>query len=478
MEILAAGLTLGKIAVVGCAVQGSILGFKSFHKINKIGTAYKGKPKEVSSYLGTNGIKLSKKIQLNEKSMYGHIGTFGKTGSYKSSGMYIPNLLSNDLPEGSLVISDVKGELFELTSWYQKNVCGREIKVFYPMCPEKSIGINSLAICRNFSDVRNLAQVLLNNADKGVSDRSSGGAEWITLTMPLLTASLLYCRHKGGDQCNITTALDIIINHGDYELELLFRNTTTEIEDQWKIFKKVLGADGTAASIKITLASALQSFTDYKIATVTSNDDFQPIELREKPIALYIIYSETKADYLAPMMAVIFSQLIEFNLDYYDQNNDCLPIFNYFDEFANVGFLPSFNHTITAARSRKFSLNLCIHDVRQLFRIYGQDLTYTMLNNLTTKVVLPGISEPVTLEYISKICGECEIEVKSQSKTGNKITVSKSKQRKRLYTDNEIRCLNDKTCIIVINNKQVVADNLNIYFENDIYDDRVVKQLI
>ncbi|MFA6867584.1 MAG: type IV secretory system conjugative DNA transfer family protein [Clostridia bacterium] len=482
MEILTMSSTLLKIAAVGCGVKAAMLGVKSFHKISKLGSAYNGKPKEIRDYLGDDGITLSKKIQLCEKSMYGHIGVFGKTGSYKSSGIYIPNLLSNDLPEqSSLIISDVKGELFEFTSWYQEHICGREIKVFCPMNPERSIGINPLAICRSFSDVRSLAQTLLNNADKGISDKSSGGAEWITLSMPLLTAALLYCRHKGEDQCNVTTALDLVITQSDFELEMLFRNTTIEIQDQWGIYKTSLGAPGLAGSIKSTLASALQSFSDYKIATVTSKNDFEPTELRKRPIALYIIYSETQADYLAPLMATVFSQLINFNLDYFDKNKNSLAIFNYLDEFGNLGYINGFNHIITAARSRKFSLNLCIHDVRQLFRLYDQDLTYTMLNNLTIKVVLPGISEPNTLDYISKICGECEIEVRSETKSGDKVTVSKSKQKKRLYTDNEIRCLKDKTCIIIVNNKQVVSDNLNIYFDeklNRFYEDRIVMQIL
>ena len=410
--------------------------------------------------------------------MYEHIAVFGKTGSYKSSGLFIPNLLSNDLPMSSIIISDVKGELFQLTSNYQKNVCGREIKVFCPMNPERSVGINPLEICRNFSDVNNLAQTILNNADKGISDKSSGGAEWLILSKPLLVAVLLYCRHMGNDQCNITTALDLIVTHSNYDLEMLFQNTTTEIQDQWSIFKMSLNAKGLESSIKTTLASALQSFSDFKIASVTSRNDFKPTELRERPIALYIINSETQADYLAPLMATVFSQLINFNLEYFDENPNSLPIFNFYDEFANLGVISGFNHIITAARSRKFSLILCIHDIRQLFRLYGQDLTYTMLNNLTTKVVLPGISEPVTIDYLSKICGECEIEVQSKSKTGDKTTVSTSKQKKRLYTDNEIRCLPDKTCIIIINNKQVVSDDLNIYFENNEYEGRDIIQIL
>ena len=240
----------------------------------------------------------------------------------------------------------------------------------------------------------------------------------------------------------------------------------------------MLFRSGASSSIKITLASALQIFLDYKISDVTSKDEFHPEMLRKTPIALYIINSETKADYLAPLMATIFSQLIDVNLDYYDNNNDCLPIYNFYDEFANLGYLGGFNHTITASRSRKFSLNLCVHDVRQLFKLYGQDLTYTMLNNLTTKVVLGGISEPYTLDYISSLSGDTTITVSTESKSGDKTTVTNSKQSKKLYTPQEVRCLPDETAIIIINNKNVVADKLNIYFKNKIYYDRIKEQYL
>jgi len=478
MDPLVASMILLKMALAGCGVQIATMLFFQGKKNKKIGTAYIGKAKEIKRYLGTNGIKLSKNIQLSVESMFGHIGIFGKTGSFKSSGIYIPNLLSNFLPKSSLIISDVKGELFKLTSWYQKNICKREVIVLCPLEPGNSIGYNPLAICEDVTDIRKLAQTLVTNANLVSPNKSSGGAEWDSMATPLLTASLLYCKDKGGEQCNITTALDIVITHSDKELQKLFSNSTNEVLVQWNMFKTSLDAKGASSSIKITLASALQSFSDYKISTVTSKDEFRPDMLRKKPIALYIINAETKADYLAPLMAVIYSQLIDINLDYYDNNNNCLPIFNFLDEFANVGYLPGFNHTITASRSRKFSLNLCVHDVRQLFRLYGQDLTYTMINNLTTKIVLPGISEPCTLDYISSISGDTTITVNSESRTGDKTTVTSSKQTKKLFTSNEVRCLKDETCIVIINNKQVVADKLNIYFKNKIYENRVKPQYL
>ena len=479
MEILAMSASLLKLAAAGCAADIGILAYKNFKNVNsKTGSAYVGGKKEIKNYLGICGIKLSKNYQLSEKAMYGHIAIFGKTESYKSSGIYIPNLLANDLPRSSIIVSDMKGELYELTSEYQQNVCGREVKVFCPLHPEKSIGINPLALCRDITDVRKLGQILLANGNKAFTDTKSGGAEWLTMATPLLVASMLYVKNLNSEQCNISNALDIVITNDNKQLEMLFSNSTTECYDEWNVFKTCLSAEGAAASVKITLASALQSFLDYKIASITSRNDFKPTEMRKRPIILYVIYEEVKADYLAPLMATVFSQLIDFNLEYFDTNKTSLPIFTFLDEFCNLGFISGLNHIVTAARSRKFSLNLCIHDICQMYRLYGQDLTKTVCNNLTTKVVLPGISEVTTLQYISDICGECEISVQSQSKSGEKTTVSTSKQKKPLYAVNEIRCLKDKTCIITINNKQVVKDKLNIYFENDMYLQRIVRKIL
>ena len=478
MDPITEGILILKLALAGCGIQFFALLFKHGKRLTKNGTAYIGKSKEIRDYLGKHGIRISKNYNLSLKTMYEHIGIFGKTGSNKSGGIYIPNLLSNNLPKSSLIIPDMKGELYKLTSDYQKNVCGRRIVVFAPLNPEFSIKINPIAICRDITDIRKLAQTLLANAALAFPDKSSGGAEWLAMSTPFLTAALAYCKHKGGEGCNIPTALDLVISHSNSELELLFRNSTTEVMDQWNSFKTCLDAKGAAASIRITLSSALQSFLDYKIAATTSKNEFNPEELRQEPIALYIVYPDTKADYLAPLMATIFGQIIDLTLEYYDKHNNCLPIFNFYDEFANMGYVPGFNHVITTSRTKKFPLILCIHDVRQLIKLYGADLTYTMLNNLTTKIVLPGLSEPFTMEYISTLCGDTEVTVMNESRTGDKVTTSYSKQTKKLFTPGEVSCLENETCIIKINNKQPVIDKLNIYWKNNLYDGKVVKQYL
>ena len=372
----------------------------------------------------------------------------------------------------------MKGELYRLTSWYQKHICRREIVVFAPLNPEFSVGINLLAISKDITEISKIAQTLTANSNKG-SSKKSGGAEWDAMARPLIIASMAYCKFKGGEGNNISNALHLIIDHSNNELELLFKDTTSEILDQWKAFKTCLNkTGGISSSIRVTIASALQIFLDYKVAATTSKDEFRPESLRKRPIALYIIYSDTKTDYLAPLMATMFSQIIDSICDYYDKDKNCLPVFCFFDEFPNLGYIPGFQHVITTARSKKVALILCLHDVCQLYEIYGQNITNTMLNSLTTKIILPGLSEQNTLDYISKLCGDTEITIQNETKTGDKVTTSYSKQTKRLFTSGEVCCLPDYTCVVKIGNKQPVMDKLNIYYDETIYKDRVVKQYL
>lgn len=472
-------LLLLKIGLAGCGLRFGSLIYSDSKKLNKTGTAYVGKLREIKKYLGNNGMQISQKVHLSLETIFEHVAVFGKTGSCKSSALFIPNLLSMFLPKrSSIIIPDMKGEIYKLTSWYQKYICKREIVVFAPLNPEHSIGINPLSLCKDITEISKMAQTLTANSNKG-SSKNSGGAEWDSMARPLICSALAYSKFKGGKEDNISNALQLIIDHTNGELEVLFKDTTYEIMEQWKTFKTCLNATGgISSSIRITIASALQIFLDYKVAATTSKNEFNPEDLRKRPIAFYIIYPDTRADYLAPLMATLFSQIIDTISDYFEIDNDCLPVFCFFDELANMGFIPGLNKTITTARSKKVALILCIHDVCQLYEIYGVNLTKTMLNNLSTKIVLPGLSDPETLEYISKLCGDCEITIKNESKTGDKTTVSLSKQTKRLFTPGEVCCLDDNTCIVKINNKQPITDNINVYWKNDIYNNRVVKQYL
>jgi type IV secretion system protein VirD4 len=413
---------------------------------------------------------ISKDIILSEKFCYEHIAAIGPTGSNKTTSLFFTNLLSDELPKNSsIIVTDPKGELFKATAKYQKSL-GRTPLVFAPLEPSRSLKYNPLQQCNDVTEVRELAQNLLLNSTLALEITSgvkAGGLEWIEMATPLFVAALLYVKKAGPPINTITNAMEFIINSSDDEIDSILSGADKEVKTQYNIFKACAKSDRTMGSIKITLASKLQLFTDEKIQMTTQYTEFTAEQLREKPYVLYVIYPERKSTYLSPFMAIFFSQFINTLIESYDEKS--LSCFLLFDEFANIGQLNSFAQNISTVRSRRMSYLICLQSVTQLIQLYGKDNAMSILNNLKTKVVLPGLSDLETLRYISGLCGWKEIKTVSESKSEKGISHTISTSRKKIMEEDEIRRLDEKKMLIVAHNRLPVISEKDLYFENKKY---------
>lgn len=443
------------------------------NKINTVGKLAKGKlikKNDIEDILGNNGLTISKDIQLKEK--YGFEGsvTFGPTGSGKSTSIFIPNLLSNDI-RGSIIVSDPKEELFKLTSKYQEKICGRKVLKFSPLEPDKSEKYNLLTSCKDNSEVIELASTLLFNGALSIelsTGKKTGGAEWIQMAEPLLAAALLYAKSLEYPFNNIEFAFKMLIALDTDALDKLFMECdNTDIKMQWCIFKSVGGADKTEGSIKITLSSNLKLFADSRINSVNMDNSFNIENFRKEPTILYVCYPENKSSYLAPYIAPFFSQCMSKLIESYDDN--LLPITMMFDEFGNIGMLNNMSINVATIRSRKISMNICLQSITQLFQIYGRENGKAILNNLKTKMILPGLSDIETNDYLSDLCGNKEITVCNTNVNKQSTTHSYSKTKIKLFENSELRCLEDNQILIITSNKQPILAYQNRYYENDVY---------
>lgn len=259
----------------------------------------------------------------------------------------------------------------------------------------------------------------------------------------------------------------MLINYDDEEIDLLFNNASEDVKTQYKIFKSVGNAENTIGGIKITMATNLKLFTDKNLNETLMYSEFKPQQLREKPICLYVMYPERKSNYLSPFIASFFSQLIDKTLDYYTDR--CLPIICFWDEFANLGQLSNMSVNAATVRSRKIGLVVCLQSLSQLIQVYGRENAKSILNNLKTKIVFPGLSDIETLNYISELSGNTEVKTKSTSQNENSISHSFSKSKKRLLDDDEVRRLKDDEMLIIMHNRQPIKDLQNCYYKQDKY---------
>lgn len=461
----------------GAMVAGEALSYyfkNNLNKAGKLATGHLISKDDIDDITGNTGLILSKDIQLKEK--YDYEGTImvAPTGAGKTTSFFTPNLLSNNI-KGSIIVTDPKGELFKLTSKYQEKICKRRVLKFSPLDPSQSEQYNLLTSCKDNSEVVELASTLLFNGALSIelsTGKKTSGVEWVQMAEPLLAAALLYTKDLEYPFNNIEFAFKLIINLTTDQLgAILSSSNNIDAITQWNIFKTVGGADRTEGSIKITLASNMKLFIDNRVNAVGEDTTFNIENFRKEPTILYVTYPENKSSYIAPFIAPFFSQCMSKLIESYTDNN--LPITMMFDEFGNIGQLNGMSVNVATIRSRKISMNICLQSITQLYQVYGRDNGKAILNNLKTKMILPGLSDLETTNYISNLCGNKEITVCNTNVNKQSSTNSYSKTKIRLFEDNELRCLEDNQILVITSNKQPILSIQNRYYENETYKNNI-----
>jgi len=395
--------------------------------------------KSLKKLEGTDGIILSKNHQLSyEKSKEGII-VIGPTGTGKTRNVFKPNLLTNYLPKGSRVISDIKGELWDTTHKYRESL-GEHCILFEPLGKDKNSCFNPLTNCWDFTEIRQMAQRILSNGSLSIRLESGGGASndanWLTMAVPLFTAALLFCKDK-----SINTAAKLIINSNLDMLSTLFKSSNDEdIREQWNIFMSSAGCEAEMAGILSTLTNNIQLFTDHYIIKNTGSNDFKPEDLREKPICLYIKYEASDSNYLAPFLSIFYSQLITHIM-----KTKGLPVYFMLDELQNLGHVANLAEIVSLSRSYDMVFLLAVQSLSKLYDIYGHNNVTSLLNNIKTKCVLSSISDMDTLNYVSGLCGFTTI-------------IDKIKTKTKLLEDDEIRRLDGDKILLICHNRLPIID--------------------
>ncbi|MEJ5038594.1 type IV secretory system conjugative DNA transfer family protein [Acinetobacter johnsonii] len=379
-----------------------------------------------------------------------HVIGIAPTRSGKGVGLVVPTLLSW---KHSAIISDMKGELWLMTSgWrskYANNVC---IK-FDPAATEGSASFNPLGEIRlgtryEISDTQNLVTILVDPEGKGLEDH------WSKTAHALLTALVLYTLHYtkeqtltkvNGEEKYRTASL------GDVAHQL--SNPDQSMDDLWNsMLYQEYGFDRNnnpcthpviAAAAKdmqntpedergSTISTARSFLTLYRDPIVemnTSETDFTIADLMdyEKPVSLYLVVRPGDKDRLKPlirlMLTLILRVLVKDGMEL-DESGSAKAAHKHrllmmLDEFPGFGRLKVFEDTLPYIAGYGIKAYLIAQDIEQLRAsdAYGREETISA--NCHVRVVYaPNKIE--TAEWISKLTG---------TKTGHEEQISTSGAR-------------------------------------------------
>ena len=119
------------------------------------------------------------------------------------------------------------------------------------------------------------------------------------------------------------------------------------------------------------------------------------------------------------------------------------------DEAAHIAPLPELDGLAATCASHGIQLVTVWQDLAQVRARYGARAP-TVLNNHRAKVFLPGIADPDTLEYASRLIGDEEVTTPSVTRDpkGGRSTTSSTGPR-RLLPPEGLRCLRRGDAVLV-----------------------------
>lgn len=410
----------------------------------------------------------------------------GSTGSGKTRRILFQTIWLQLLSGLSVVVSDVKGEIYYFTSKYAKSL-GYKTIAFDLRNPKKSAHYNFL-------------QPIIDALDNGDE------AKAVDYTWDIV--SVLMGKQKGdplwynGESATIAASILIVVLEAPRE----FKNLTNvyyfianmcksndkgimPLTEYLKTLKKTHPAKGVFAMAEIaqertrssfftSALGTLRLFTNPNIAEMTSYSDFNLKDISKEKTILYMIIPDEKRT-MYPLVSVLITQLYSLQVELANENGLRLPIDTdlNLDEVGNFPYIPVLGNIVTAGRSRGVRANLIIQAYQQLESIYKEEYK-TIITNCQIKLYLKS-DDPQTLDNISKGLGKYTVEVSSAStsisdskKTNTNYSASASLAGRELLTPAELMKFASPYALCQMSGKYSAINylpDLSEYMINQIY---------
>lgn len=251
-----------------------------------------------------------------------HVLAFAPTRSGKGVGLVLPTLLS--WPH-SVLVYDIKGENFALTSGWRQKHANNLVMKFDPASTESdTVSFNPLEEMRlggqeDVGDAQNIASMLVDPEGKGLDDH------WSKSAHALLTACILHCCYEKlneeGRPANLADVGKLLADPNRGVEEMLQHMLEYHHYKESGKTHEVVAQEAQAMSNKdpkemgSVLSTAISFLTLYRdpiVAKNTHHSDFKIHDLmnNEKAISLYLVIRPSDAERVRPLIRLMITQVI------------------------------------------------------------------------------------------------------------------------------------------------------------------------
>lgn len=355
----------------------------------------------------------------------------GPTQSGKTTGLAVPSILEW---QGPVIATSVKNDLASDTlKWRERR---GNVWIYDPT---KATGLptatwSPLDGARTWSGAKKIAAWLTGASKSGGKGGLQDGDFWYSAAGKLLAPHLFAASANGYTMADVVRWID---TQEEFEVRSLLQATGVDeaimaAEASWQ------REDRARSSIYTTAEVVIEAYSDPTVL-----ESARTSEIRESNFydgghhTLYVCAPSHEQDRLRPVFSTLLKQFIRAAYDIGKRLDP--PLLIVLDEAANIAPLDDLDTIASTCSGLGIQLVTVWQDLAQINNRYG-DRANTVVNNHRAKIVLSGISDPSTLDHVSRLVGSEEISSTSTTTDGSGSTSrTESKQEKNLAPSDVVR---------------------------------------
>lgn len=456
----------------------SILNFFQKPQKENFGKAKIGEKKDIKK-MGLNfkkgfvlAKKWGKKIYYNDPLS---LLCFAPPSSGKTQAVCVP--ICTSFPH-SMIILDIKGEIWQKTSKLREKQLNNKILVFDPYAEDKSkntLFFNPFA--KHILENKSISEIdrLLKTISKTIFDKENvKDPHWIRSAESIFILLAHYEIQKKGE----TTFYDLTTFLAQDLISLLDEKNYNEYHgliaegieiDPIKFFLKKLGEDQSVddlirvranrfnrtpskefGSIRSCYEDAMTDFLNYEIKHATSKMNFNYEDLRKQNITIYIKVLETDRNALLKIIRIML-EVIALNLLIKESKNESERIVFMLDEFPSFGKFDFLLELPRISRSYNMVLMLFAQSASQIKKTYSED-DLDIINEIVGYKLFFGANTKKTADLISESIGDFTRIKESQSRQDLQFfgSTNISEEGYRLLTSQDLMNLQNNEVVIQV----------------------------
>ncbi|HTF34028.1 MAG TPA: IncP-type conjugal transfer protein TraG [Myxococcota bacterium] len=421
-----------------------------------------------------------------------HVLGFAPSRSGKGVGWVLPTLLTWS---GSVLVHDIKGENWALSSGWRKEALGSLCLRFDPTCKDGSAArFNPLLEIRlgpnEVRDAQNVADMLVDPDGRGAKDH------WDLTAEELLVGAILHVLYVGREK-SLRGCLDLLSHPTRPIANVLNEMVDTEHDpagergwrdrstgERTKIHPVVAGAaravmnksENERSSVISSAVKCLSLFRDEVVAENTSACDFRITDLvqQERPVSFYLTVPPSDLSRTRPLVRLLIQQVgrrLTESLHFEDgravsQTRHRLLFL--MDEFPSLGRLEFFETQLAFLAGYGVQAFLIVQDLSQLYAAYGRN--ESIISNCGIRVAFaPNRIE--TARLLSDMAGTMTVHRSRRMYSGHRLSPwlshvmasEEESQRTLLTPDEALRLPEDVTLVFRAGHRPIYAEKLRYY---------------